>query len=435
MPTSASASTPPAWRTRAARWLLPLGMVALALAPIAGGAQTDPGVEPSAALAADFERIAAEAAELRGLPLKTDIDEALLSGAALGEKVAGDFLAEYPAAEQEADRRTLEAFGMFPEGLDLGQLLTDLYSEQIAGFYDSESDEMYVISDDDDLSAEEEITLAHEVTHALQDQHFDLEKVSAGLEDNDDASLAVTSLIEGDATVLMGDYLAADLALAARMLAASVSGAAASDVFDGTPPIIQETLLFPYLGGQAFVTQLREDGADWATVDAAYADLPQSTEQILHPEKYLGERDEPTAVSLPDLGALLGAGWSELDDNTLGEFQTSVLLAGLDGENEGAEAAAAGWDGDHYAVWGDAEDEVIAWSSVWDSAGDAAEFAAALAAYDADRFEAEFADADGAQRLEVDGRVVLLEQDGTGVRYVLAPTAELADEVFAALAG
>ncbi len=381
-------------------------------------------------LTAQFDQIAEETSELRDLPIETDIQEALLSRETLEQRLIDDFATDYPPEDVEEDTRLLEVFGLMPAGTDLKQLYLDLLTEQIAGFYDPRTDELYVISSSSELSDLEEWTYAHEVVHALQDQAFDLEAVQDRANDVDDASLAISALIEGDATALGNDYLTENPGLLLGISQALTGGDIDSSQLEQAPPIISQTLLFPYEAGLSFVTALREDGG-WDAVDAAYADPPTSTEQILHPEKYL-DRDEPTMVTLPDLEAALD-GYQILDENNLGEFQTRVLLEG-GGDTDAAETAAAGWDGDRYALLASGDDEVLVWETVWDSDADAEEFASTLRATDETRFNATYAESEGTLALTTDGQSARIEIEGSRVRYVLAPNTDLADTALAAFA-
>lgn len=396
-------------------------------------------IGPAASLAQEsekFDQIAAETSEARELPITEDIVEAFLSRDELEQRLLSDLATEYPADEAAADERALKAFGLLAGDVSLTDLVLELYTEQIAGFYDPETNEMYLIGDDAEVDAEEEFTYAHEVIHALQDQAFDLMKVQEPVLDgtNDDRAIAITSLIEGDAVVGSVEYVLRHPVLAGRLALAGVTD---TPVFDAAPPILTQSLLFPYLAGQGFVATIRgEDG--WNAVDAVYRDPPASTEQILHPEKYI-DRDDPTAVTLPDLATALGAGWTKAEENNFGEFQTSVLLANLaPGEGfdatsgfdlpEEATAGAAGWDGDRYAVWANGDQDVVIWSSVWDSEDDAAEFSSALQNRDEARFDGLFeGEASDQVTLIVDGYAVRITVSGTEVTYVLAPTLELAD--------
>lgn len=409
------------------RWRVPLvGLMLLAgtfAVPAAAGAQDD-------ALDAQFDEITQEVSDIRGLPIESEVVEDFLPRGDLQARLLDDFDEDYPEAEREADQQLLAALGMIPEDTDLGQLYLDLYTEQIAGFYDPEANELFVIAGEGELSALDEVTYAHEVTHALQDQAYDLEAIREPYDENDDALLAITALIEGDATAVQLDYLLGRPALLARFTV-EVAQMADMPQLDNAPPVIREALLFPYSAGQVFVTALQEEGG-YDAVDAAYDDLPLTTEQILHPEKYLGERDEPTPVNLPDLLPSLGDDWERIDANNLGEFQILIMLqselpAGA------AERAAAGWDGDQYAFYTNDDQEVIAWQTVWDSEEDAAEFAIALQAYDEARFDATYTGAE-ILSLETETDAARIVVDGTTVSYVLATNTALADQILPELA-
>ncbi len=379
----------------------------------------------------EFDRIAQDAAKIRGLEIREDIREDYLTREQLRERLRKQLDEEYKPADAMADQRVLSAFGLIPTDLDLRALYLDLYTEQIAGFYDTETEDMYVISTGKRLNALGELTYAHEVTHALQDQHYDLDRLSKPYENkNDDTLLAITALIEGDAVALQNEYLISKPALIGRIQDAFEEEQVSSEKLGNAPPIISESLLFPYDAGARFVTSLRRNGA-WRTVDAAYKDPPKSTEQILHPEKYTN-RDAPTSVTVPDLGAVLGDGWAKLETNLFGEFQTRVLLEGqLD--DAVARDAAEGWDGDQFVLWGKGEEDVVVWQTVWDSEEDAEQFTDALRDYDEARFDASFEDLNGTLTLSADGQVAAIRQEGTRVSYALVPSEDVATKVIGAL--
>ncbi len=143
------------------------------------------------------------------------------------------------------------------------------------------------------------------------------------------------------------------------------------------PPIIAESMIFPYFRGMVFCAALANDGG-WKAVDEAYLNPPVSTEQIIHPEKFRSKLDLPTIIDLGELKP--GAPWKELGRNVLGELQTSVMLG------RAGPKAAAGWDGDRYAVFeGPADKLGLVWFSTWDSEDDAREFAQAYTRYQTKR--------------------------------------------------
>jgi hypothetical protein len=400
-----------------------------------------PAQAQDAALDAELARIARETAEIRELPPLEAIDDILLTREVLLARMPELIAEEAGLAEAAAQSRAMAALSLLPAGTDLFDLTLRLMGEQAAGYYDPLTDEMIVVTDGDaDLGAEEYF-YAHEIVHALQDAHLDPDDLmEVPPEGNGDADLAAVALYEGDAVVTSTDYLDSHPGLALEILRA---GTPDFPELDAAPGAVVASLLFPYSEGAEFVSRLRREGG-WAAVDAAYADLPASTEQILHPDKYLA-RDHPAAVPLPD-PSTLGDGWILVDDDTLGELQTGLMLADLapgEGINpvtgairlpEAARNAAAGWDGDRYALWENGEREVLVWRSVWDTPSDARAFARALARFQESRrggvFIGESPDDVALVTPETAARVQLAGQE---VRYVQAPDLAFADAALAAL--
>lgn len=426
------------WNARSVAVLATVGAAMVStLGPAASLAQSD-----TTALEPEFDRVAARVAEIRELPVLVEIEEKFQTSEELRTELPAQIAEDYPPAEAAAESRSWSALGLVPRGSDLSALFVDLLGDQVAGYYDPETNEMVVIGDGAEFGALEEFTYSHEVVHALQDEYLGLGDLM--LEDaadlSDDAAVALTSLYEGDATLASLDYVMQDPGLAARL---ALSAGVAAEPLDG-PPALTIWLMFPYLQGPIFVQALRDAGG-WAAVDAAYADPPATTEQVLHPEKYL-ERDEPTAVTLPDLAAALGSGWQEVDQDTAGELLTSVVLADLEpgqGFNsflgtlalpEPAVNAAAGWDGDRYGLWANGEQEVLAWRSVWDTEEDALAFARALQGYAAQRYAGDWSGSGDDSTFSGDGVSGRLRLEGATVSYVLAPTTELAGSAIGAFA-
>lgn len=372
-----------------------------------------------------YDLIERQTAELRGLEIREEIEVTFKTSEQLRTELEQDLDTDYPPDQRAQDERVLEAFGLIPQETDLSTLYIDLYSEQVAGYYDTETAEMVVIRPegaDDDLSPSEEITYAHEVVHALQDQNLSIDSALAESDDaTDDESLASLALIEGDATVAQSDYLAERPGLLLRLSAEFMTAEISSDQLDGAPPIIRETLLFPYDRGATFVTALRDEGG-WDRVNEAYSALPASTEQILHPEKYLAD-ERPQTIDLQNLAESLGTGWTEIDDGAIGEFQISVLLAGQEQSAETADAAAAGWGGDRYRIATNGDRTALVWSTSWDSSSDAAEFAESLTSYQEQRFGVQRQNADDANTtiLSDTGMFSRIVVDGDRVTYIMAP--------------
>jgi hypothetical protein len=331
--------------------------------------QTAVLVDPNAAIRAQIEQ---DVSELRALKPITPVVTTLLTRAQLGQRITTDLFAEYTPEEAARDVIALSAFDFLPSDFDLYSYSQELYTEQIAGFYDPETDEFVVISEDDTLSANEQLTHAHEFVHALQDQHFNLDV----LDDESltaDAAAAFTAMIEGEATLIQSLYLfAGDIDVGALFAEMETLQ---TPVLDSAPPILVNSLTFPYLSGMTFVQTLyNQDGL--AALNNAWANPPQSTEHILHPERYLAN-DTPQLVTLPPFTATLGSGWQLADEDVLGEFMLREYV-GQQLTRTQVDTAVTGWGGDRYAVYyNEANDQqVMVLRIVWDTAEDATEFAA-----------------------------------------------------------
>lgn len=376
---------------------------------------------PSAGL--DFDRIEREVAAQRQLSIATEIVAEVVDSAQVRAELEEEFRTELPPAEVAAIDRTFTAFGLLSPEVDLERLYLDLLTEQVAGRYFTDSGRLYVVAEGGELGPLQEATYAHEVVHALQDQRLGLDRLDARIQSaDDDEDLAIAALVEGDATVAQDAYIGARPDLAAGVQSAYAGGEINTAVLERTPPILTQLLIFPYVVGAGFVAELAERGGN-AAIDAAFADPPVSTEQVMHPERYVA-RDQPIAVGLPDLGPALGDGWSLVRENVFGEFQTVVLLIGNETEpTEQMFDAAEGWGGDRYQVWGNGDQNVVAWQTVWESEADAAEFAAELETAAA-----------RAGTPTAGTPSTLVAQAGSVVGFVTAPTPELAEAVGAALA-
>ena len=283
---------------------------------------------------------------------------------------------EMPEEELNGIRAAYAALGLVADTLNIRALLLDLYTEQVAGYYDPKTEAFYMVE-----GTPQELlrpTLAHELVHALQDQHADLDSLISRKRGND-RQTAAQAAIEGHATLVMFAVLADPTGkIEPHMLPdmsqqlGPVMEAQNSQfpVFQRAPRIIRETMLFPYIAGAGFVqamwrTPLNPNDKFPAPLGTS---LPQSTEQVLHPERLLQTRDEPTELRFT--GAAPG---KQLYENTLGELETGILLT----EHLGTRDAASGWDGDRYRVVGVDGRKLLLWQSVWDDASSADRFAAA----------------------------------------------------------
>jgi hypothetical protein len=339
-------------------------------------------------------------ARFRGRDFKEPVKPRFMTRPELQEYMLKEFKTEVNPDEMRFMDRTLKVFGFAPMELDVEQTLLSLYTEEVAGFYNPRTKEIFLIQENRKKGStigifkkllgfrefnkdEQKTTLAHEMTHALADQHFDLKTLSDAVAGNDDMALAMSALIEGEATLLMLGEMLSDNhnkdaiweVRTAQVEATFGFAAGAAMVFGGrtmrrAPAIFRKTLMFPYHKGTVFVVHLGRN-SDWSGIDRAFKDPPISTEQILHPEKYMGKRDHPTVIDFPSSQTQLGDQWSILGDNSLGELQIRILL---NRQRDGT-TAAAGWDGDRFEVYENKDGHLgLAWYLVWDSERDAAEF-------------------------------------------------------------
>lgn len=337
-----------------------------------GGAGSD-----DAEIQATIDEIAEQTAQVRGLELLNPIDSEIIGRDQLAENLVETLDEDYGREGAELDRDLLWMLRLIDDrDLDYYQLQLDLYTEQVAGYYESETKELYVIGDDATLPPDQKVTMSHEITHALQDQHFGLDRYNDESTDID-AITAFAALTEGDATNEMVQW--AGQYLTQQELMEFIQGSSdppESPAFDNSPPYVQQSLLFPYDAGFGFVQALIAAGGLDA-VNAAFENPPISTEQIMHPEKFISDpQDVPLEVDMPDLAPALGDGWSETYQGTLGEFDLNILL-----DQNGADdskTASAGWGGTRFAMYANDADLLTILATRWDTEQDATEFQEAL---------------------------------------------------------
>jgi Zn-dependent peptidase ImmA (M78 family) len=330
--------------------------------------------------------------------------------------------------EMAATEAALRKLGLVPADFQYRAFLVQLLTEQVAGYYDPKTQEFY-LADWIDLDGFRPV-MAHELVHALQDQHFNLRRFEDWPKHDSDAELAAHSLVEGDASFLMMQYVvqnpARQLAFLKSMMA---GGAGASEKIEKAPRVLRESLLFPYLKGTSFVTQVYKRGG-WEAVTAAYKSLPQSTEQVLHAEKYEA-REAPQKVALRDVSASLGKGWRMADHDVEGEWGLYLLLDQFLQSADASRRASEGWGGDRYALFlgpNRATDVLVAHKTVWDTEQDAREFFDAYASRTTKRYGVEPAEVaeSGRQLWKTKEGGVVVERLGSAV-IILEGVPEAAD--------
>lgn len=347
-------------------------------------ASVEPSPEASASAGPEDEELLAQLAEIeaqvvaiRGLEPADIGPPDLITRAELGAQLQDLFDEEYPPEERERDNLALRALGLLDEDQDVAELQLELLGDQVLGFYDDVEKRMVVVTDAG-LDVAAMVTYAHEYTHALQDAAFGLDTLETDAEGEDDRSLARTALIEGDATVTMVAWAIANLTQEQLIEV----GTTPVPSMEGIPSWMVNQLQWPYVAGQLWAVTLSGDARQpqYASIDAAYGDPPDSTEQIIDLEKWEA-REPPVAVDVPDLAATLGSGWVEVDDTPMGQATIGFILEHFGAERDAATSAAAGWGGDRVRIaTGPDGAFAVAWRSSWDTAEDATEFASAYEA-------------------------------------------------------
>ena len=366
-------------------------------------------VAPDAARAAPFSRIETELSALRGLPFLHPVPSSTQSRADFRAWVHAELGRDLPPAKNEGLSHAYADLGFVPRGFDLTTILEEALTTQVAAYYDPRGKAFRVVGDARGKDVDE-IIVAHELTHALDDQHFDLETFDGG-EGNrlglpEDERTAREFVTEGEATFMMLAWRSASgegagkrlgpLGVAAVRMAVTMLGAADPlellaaarrghsiaelspeerrefDQMTKLPPLVSMPLVEPYFKGAALVSEVWGRGG-WDAVDDLYRHPPASTEQILHPrEKFFGRRDPPILIRLPAAGSGLG---DPMATDVLGELGLRAYFKTWDFPS--ADAAAAGWGGDRFWVWKRDGQFLVLWATRWDSESDAKRFLAA----------------------------------------------------------
>jgi hypothetical protein len=387
---------------------------------------TDGRVEEprEAAPAAPVSVIAERVEALRGLRFETLPKPVSVTPEQAKREGLEDLDRAYPEARRRDDEEILKLLGLIDPSVDLRDVTASVFAEGVAGYYDPRTKRMRTVrgaATSGRVLAE--MTLAHELTHALEDQRYGLGLDQQG--GSDDAALARLSLVEGSASDLM--YAYAQRHFSAEETLGGVLGSAFAPT-GSLPAFLQELLVFPYTAGAKFVAALRERaGGRWTLVDLAERERPPvSTEQILDPGKWIAF-DAPVPIRLR-AGTALGPGWKRATGGVFGQFQTRQLLSTAGGG--GSADAAEGWGGDRYELWrrgggagcappcrSDAA-LVVRWR--WDTPRDSREFAVKLRQWVRDGLGA------------VDGGAVVVDVRDGAVTLAMAPSGSLARRLAAA---
>jgi hypothetical protein len=421
---------------RATGGVLALG-AALAIAlgparPAAGAADNDWVTQ----LLARADVIAGKVAAVRGLKLKRPIAKGVVTDEQLRARILTRMDEDSPPAERAIEAAVAKRWGLVPWDTDLDKLVIDLLTEQIAGFYDPRERKLYIASARESDPAWADMVMAHEIDHALQDQHFDLDPWMKAVEDDADASAARSALVEGDGVALMIEYALAEQGkpppwgedLIVRLMMASMQGAVAGggtgQLFDRAPLALREQMIFPYQAGVGFVAALRKT-QPWKKIDDVFTRRPPvSTEQVMHPELYLADQRPDVIVDAPPPAS---SGLVKLHAAVWGEAGWGTFLRAHGVATETSQSAAAGWGGDRVVLVGPADgaahpERTTALALItWDSEADALEAWDALGkALDAMVTGAGLATTGAELRwIDAEGRITAAERKGDRIAIVV----------------
>ncbi len=370
------------------------------------------GTTRHAAIVAATGEVLKETSEIRELAILNPVKSGAQSRVQIERMLVKKLDEQMTDDEMHATEVILGKFGLVPEGFEYRPFIIKLLTEQVAGYYDAKSREFY-LADWLELEGQKPV-IAHELTHALQDQHFSLKRFEKWPEGESDSRLAAHALIEGDATLAMTIYMAKNPLVALAFTRSLSAMGSSSKLFNESPRALRDTLIFPYSQGVEWATEVYKRGG-WKMVSAAFGKLPQSSEQILHPEKYFAY-EAPVKVTLPDLTELLnehrkqlkaeskqqtansrqqkgrtrGASakyptpntryptpskWNRIEYDVNGEWGYYLILDQFLNASSESKRAASGWGGDRYAVYeGPNSQLLLTHVSEWDTPNDAEEF-------------------------------------------------------------
>lgn len=327
-----------------------------------------------------IESILKDVSLLRQLPVLSPVTLTVISRESLASELAEKIETEIAPEKIKGEEALYRQLGMLPLDFDYSAFMLALYTEQIGGFYDPKTRALKLIEGMPMTGAEQEMLIAHELTHALQDQHYHLDALlnDPKRKDNDDATLALMALVEGDATVSAMAFLQESQKKKPFQGFFSTLGSLVNQLklmssfktFQSAPAFIQESLIFPYQQGAQFVNYFQGEGLSWSDMHMLYDHVPVSTEHILHPSTY-SRGEAPRLVDFdvkpwfPQSVEITRSVWGELGYRQY--FQKHLHW-------KSAKKAATGWAGDRYSILNTPSGHSFVLASVWDNESEANEF-------------------------------------------------------------
>jgi hypothetical protein len=313
--------------------------------------------------------------EQRGLPFVRPVKVALLGDKAFVARLRGRPSTAAESTERatkiKTQERVLKAYGLIGSDVDLGAIYDAFYTEAIAGFYDPKADDLVVRGDQ--LTPYVRVVMVHELTHALQDQHFNVDRTELNKKD-DESATALTALVEGDAVRIETLYFESRPQEEQKEIEKEEM-VAASRPDPTIPQSVLQLLYFPYLAGPPFTRDVVTKGGQPA-LDAAYVTPPTTSEQIIHADVFL-QHQGPAVVEAPKPAG------KRIDQGVLGEFGLRLVLEVVAGKARAD--AAQGWGGDRYVAWAKGDRACVRTAIAMDTRHDTDELRLALGAYATER--------------------------------------------------
>ena len=335
------------------------GLITLLFATLSGAAQKSaPAASlppPTTVQSTEFlhaaDEVLVEMSKLLSLPILSPLKKSLRSREEIKAYLLQKMNEDKDADKRYADQKSMEKFGLIPKDYPLEQTLVKVLTEQIAGLYDPDSKEFFIANWN--TEADVRMVMSHELTHALHDQHFHIDKWSDAAKPNDDAELARDAVVEGSAVAAMLDYVLRGKGsvrelgeLDASML---LGDPGSSPELAKAPKVLQDELLFPYMAGTTFTQRVLKASSGWPDFHKVYENPPVSTQQIMHPDLYF-QGVVPPKIALPEASGVISADWKKLDENLMGEFGLLEILKQFLSKDR-SENLAATWSADRYALF------------------------------------------------------------------------------------
>ncbi|HZU75787.1 MAG TPA: hypothetical protein VFA70_03430 [Dehalococcoidia bacterium] len=313
--------------------------------------------------------------QVRGLSFTKPVPLVVEGRAEADRDIQAQVTHEISDRDFRIEGRTGALIGMYPAGIDLKEQTLILLDSQVAGFYDPDTKRMIVVSGTSAAGVWEgaagflmqrdlmgEMVLAHELTHALQDQHFDLAGKLDALKDNDDRALALKSVAEGDATITGFAYIVGGMNQARLdLLVSQLKGL--PELFakeaKSAPEGLRDPLIFQYSAGVKFVARAYRRGG-YGAVDDLFRHPPLSSQQILHPELYFDRPTPPAEITVAGYQAAL-RGWTTAEENSEGELGLNIVLKLAFGADSRQAALAEAWRGDRILSLTRGQDLSVIW--------------------------------------------------------------------------